>query len=194
MATKFKTREEWLHAALKELTPLYSKPVPKKIRVSCGFPSQNAFGNKLRRIGECWADSASQGKYFEIFISPVLSDPVRVLDVLVHEIVHAVVGLKCGHKAPFKAEATHVGLVGKMTATEAGPMLLPKLEALSKKLGAYPHDELSKMTNGKKADKCRMHKVYCPNCDYTVRITNKWIEVGMPTCPCGTEMVLEGAE
>ncbi len=38
----------------------------------------------------------------------------------------------------------------------------------------------------------RMLKVECPDCGYTVRTTAKWIEVGLPTCPCGCEMEAAG--
>jgi len=35
-----------------------------------------------------------------------------------------------------------------------------------------------------------MLKVSCPADGYTVRTTAKWIAVGFPTCPCGTEMTI----
>jgi hypothetical protein len=38
----------------------------------------------------------------------------------------------------------------------------------------------------------RMLKCECPECGYVVRTTAKWLLVGLPTCPCGTEM--EGPE
>lgn len=47
----------------------------------------------------------------------------------------------------------------------------------------------------------RMLKAVCPNEDcelrdgdkpYTIRLTRKWADAGMPSCPCGTEMELEG--
>ncbi len=34
----------------------------------------------------------------------------------------------------------------------------------------------------------RMLKVICPADGYTIRTTNKWLQVGFPTCPCGTVM------
>lgn len=190
MKSFFKTREQWLMSALELCKPLFTETgskVPDKIRVSCGFPSRNAFGARKQSIGECWTDDASKGKVFEIFISPVLSEPLRVLDVLVHEIVHAVVGLKAGHKAPFKKVALAVGLEGKMTATVAGAELKKVLEKHCKTLGAYPHDELNKMTNGKKKESCRLLKASCPDCGYIIRVARKWIEVGLPTCCCGGE-------
>jgi len=62
-----------------------------------------------------------------MFISPVLADPVKVLDVVVHENVHRIVGIKCGHKGAFKRLAESIGLTGKMTSTIAGPELEQKL-------------------------------------------------------------------
>ena len=31
-------------------------------------------------------------------------------------------------------------------------------------------------------------KIECPEDGYTVRTTSKWLDIGLPTCPCGTEM------
>jgi len=36
----------------------------------------------------------------------------------------------------------------------------------------------------------RMLKVECPADGYIVRTTQKWIDLGLPTCPCGEEMEL----
>jgi hypothetical protein len=58
--------------------------------------------------------------YFEIMISPVLDDPMRVAGVLAHELVHATVGTQHGHKGPFAKLAKKIGLEGKMTATTEG--------------------------------------------------------------------------
>ena len=188
MKTKHATREAWLNAAVAHLAKEFTQPVPKKLRVSCGFPSRNALGAKRQRIGECWSDKASDGKVFEIFISPVLAKPLPVLETLIHEIVHAVVGLECGHKGAFKTVATAIGLEGKMTATHAGAALASRLGGVAKLLGPYPHDHLNGMTNGKPKDVCRLVKAECPDCGYVIRTTRKWIdESGLPTCPCGSE-------
>lgn len=32
---------------------------------------------------------------------------------------------------------------------------------------------------------CRLRKAQCDACGYTVRVTRSWLEVGLPTCPCG---------
>jgi hypothetical protein len=38
-----------------------------------------------------------------------------------------------------------------------------------------------------------MLKAECPECGYTIRLTKKWADVGLPTCPTdGGGLVLEG--
>ena len=110
-----------------------------------------------------------------------------MLAVLTHELVHAIVGHKAGHGPAFKQCAVALGLAGPMTATEAGPELRARLTVLAEHLGPYPHARLTG-TNGRKKQGTRMLKVVCPSCGYTVRTTQKWLDVGLPTCPCGSEM------
>lgn len=33
--------------------------------------------------------------------------------------------------------------------------------------------------------KCRLRKATCADCGYVIRVTRSWLEVGLPTCPCG---------
>jgi hypothetical protein len=33
-----------------------------------------------------------------------------------------------------------------------------------------------------------MLKALCLGCGYTIRLTKKWADMGLPTCPCGDEM------
>lgn len=34
----------------------------------------------------------------------------------------------------------------------------------------------------------RLQRVECPSCGYLARITRYWLEIGAPSCPCGSEM------
>lgn len=176
------TREQWLNEAVKELREHLFKPqgeVVPEVRVSVGFPGG---GSARKRIGEYWHAEAIQDKVPQVFISPVLESPVKALDVLVHELVHAVVP-KAKHGKEFKRVAYSVGLTGKATATVAGPELEEKLKTLSEKLGAFPHSAINLADRKKQAT--NLKKVECIDCGYVVRVTNKWIEsVGTPICPC----------
>jgi hypothetical protein len=185
-------REEWLSTMTDKLRPLFvgTGSVPaEKIRVSCGWPSVGGASSKNKRIGECWSSAASADGTVEIFISPALSDGVAVAAVLAHELVHAC-GIN-GHKGPFKRVATAIGLEGPMRATVPGEALKARLNALVAEIGAYPHAMLSGQGPRKK-EGTRLLKIVCPSpgCGYVARVTQKWLDFGFPTCPCGQEMAL----
>lgn len=182
------TREEWLTRAVDALRPLFAEvgeTVPA-VRVSVGFPGG---GSARKRIGECWAPGASVDGVAQLFVSPIIGSAVDALAVLVHELIHAIDECKSGHKGAFRKVAVAVGLTGKMTATVAGPDLAPRLAALASSLGDYPHAALTLAAAAEKKQTTRMLKVECPDDGYTIRTTAKWLAVGNPSCPCGTEMV-----
>lgn len=192
-AARFTTREEWLVAAVELLARDVFNPsgidLPA-VRVSVGWPGGR--GNKNAVIGQCWASAAASDKVAQLFISPKLDDAVRVLDVLSHELVHAADDCQSGHKGRFAKWARIIGLEGKLTATVAGDELTEKLSAIAEELGLYPHAALASVdgAEGPKKQTTRMLKLEAPCCGYIVRTTAKWIEVGMPSCPCGNEMGL----
>jgi hypothetical protein len=183
--TKPITREAWLNQALDMLRPWFlaraEAIIPQDARVSVGFPGG---GSARKRIGECWARSQSKDKVNEIFISPVLHDPVRMLDVLAHEAVHATDDCQSGHKKEFKRVATAIGLEGKMTATVAGDELKREIERIIKALPALTHGALDLST--RKKQPTRLVKLECDGCGMIIRTTAKWIEqTGNPDCACG---------
>lgn len=185
--TKHETREQWLAAAVVAMTPLFKAngyEVPK-VRVSCGWPSSRGLSSKKPTIGECWDTKASADKVHQIFISPRLKDPVEVLATLVHEVVHAVVGLKEKHNKVFGKCARAMGLEGKLTATHAGEELRKSACDWAGKLGDYPHAQLNPGYRPTKKQTTRLIKCECPKCGYNVRVTRKWLdESGAPLCPC----------
>lgn len=179
-------REAYLELAAWLIEPMFDQPFPV-LRVSVGWPSKRAGSVRNRRIGECHAPQVASDGRTNIFVSPCLDQASEVLATLVHELVHAVVGCKAGHKAPFKRLATKVGLTGKMTATVAGPELAERLNAISSAIGSYPHGAVS--LNSQTKQSTRLLKVTCLVEGYTVRVTRKWLdELGAPTCPCGATM------
>ena len=191
------TREGWLLRACDTMNPWLKQAgagATPKYRVSVGWPlggrAKQKEGKGSHRIGECFCSSASKDGTHEMFISPLLDDPILVLATLYHELIHAYVGIKAKHGPDFKVVAVKAGLEGKMTATLPGKELTDKLKVLAKELGPYPHASLG--TGGdrlKPKQGTRMLKVECPGCGYSVRTTQKWLDVGTPTCPCGKQMV-----
>jgi hypothetical protein len=189
------TREQWLEAAVEELRPLFAEKDIKlpPVRVSVGWPSRGGTGKTKKVIGQCWKSIVASDGVPQLFISPVLGKGViETLGVLVHELIHAVDDCESGHKGAFKDMAKRMGLEGKMTATVVGEELAGQLATIVETVGPYPHAPLvfEEMEKQRKPQTTRMLKVECPNDGYVVRTTQKWIDVGMPVCPCGQEMEL----
>jgi hypothetical protein len=162
--------------------------IPTNIRMACSLTSGR--GAKNKAIGLCWNDSASADNTFEIMISPTIADSSRVIDILIHEVCHAVVGLKAGHGSAFKRCAQSVGLTGKMTATTASEGLKATIEQWVSDLGNYPHAVLQGENSGKPKQGTRMLKATCADCGYTVRLSAKWAALGSPICPCCNDYML----
>lgn len=179
------TREAWLLDATEALAADLAAAgytVPP-VRVSVGWPKGGH--GRAKAIGQCWSAMSVADGQPAIFISPELDDPVRVLDVLLHELIHAATP-GCGHKGAFVKACRAMGLVAPWTATTASPDLRVRLADLARRLGTYGHARVSDAARPKQGT--RMLKVECPDCGYTVRTTQKWLDVGTPTCPCGSTM------
>lgn len=193
-ASKPKTREEWLARFTEKARPHFKKaghPLPKKVRVSVGFPSK---GIRAKSIGECWSDTSTTDGVCEIFIRPSLQDDgSRIADVLTHELCHAALGHEEGHGKQFKYLATSLGLTGKMTATIAGEGWHAWADPIVKELGKFPGAKLEGMlAGGKKKQTTRMIKLVCTECEWSCRTTNSHIDGNYLTCPvygCDGELV-----
>ena len=190
---KYKTREQWLNGAVKELEPEltkqanllagkythFHKQLPS-IKVSVAQPTRG------KAIGTCWRDKASSKGYYEIFISATEDDPMRVLDILTHELCHAMDRLISKHGTPFKRLAYAMGLTGKPTATEASNEFIEKYKPIiESKLGDYPHAKMNLESSTKK-QKTRLLKATCSDCDFNFRVSQMQAIKGLPMpCNCG---------
>jgi len=175
-----KTREAWLNAAIREVQPLFTKAghqVPA-CHVSCGFTST---GVRSGHIGQCWSTKASSDGVNQIFISPILSEGLEVLDTLVHELVHAVDNCQHKHGKEFKKIALSLGMVGPMRSAGAGPALKEKLKNLAEKLGPYPHAKLS--VPRKAVSRSPRPRAKCTRCGFTVPMLKDFLHYGPPICP-----------
>ena len=202
MPINHKTREAWLEHAVDLILEKYRDVFSthfgedgldhlEHLKVSTGFPSR---GGLTKVIGECWKAKASEDETtHHIFINPRLTEIVEVIATLAHEMVHAADDGEHKHKGPFVKAVREMGLEGKATATIAGAAFGEWARSLGETLGAYPHTGLVPLMEVKKQG-TRMLKLEADCCGYIVRTTQKWIEIGLPSCPCGNEMVVEGKE
>jgi hypothetical protein len=198
VAQQHTSREAWLHAATVEhVAPIFNNngyAIPEAIRFAIGFPST---GRKSKRIGEHWPAQCSADAHHEIFIRPDISDPVEVLAILVHELVHVVLPPGSGHGSVFRKAALAVGLTGKMTSTVASETLKAKLITITEALGDLPHARLDFSARGADTPKkqgARMIKCACDECGYTVRTARKWLAIGVPGCPSHGAMSVERSD
>lgn len=199
-----KTREEWLTEAVEVLrshiTEFAKLSFPERIRVSCGWPSKGGISQARRVLGEYWEPEAAWDNVPQVFISPYVREPDVVLGVLMHQLLHACFG-HGKHDPDFRRAAKECFLAGRGNDLVAAPELRAKLLEIAERLGTYDNSRLDALVE-EKVDKPkvgRMLKAFCPanedhKEDYIVRLTRKQVEVGLPICPCGKEMVLEEKE
>jgi len=194
-------REEWLDRAggILERWVFSGHVQVPAYRVSVGWPLGSRVSKRPGEagcVGQCFSASCSSDYVAQIFISPTLSDSIKVLGVLAHEIIHAIFPT-AGHRGLFRKLALAIGLEGEMTSTYPGAALKEIFESkVLKELGDYPGAALSYHTTKKrKKDGIRQIKCTCPECGWTFRASQKWIDIGTPICQfCNLQFVAENQE
>jgi hypothetical protein len=175
---KFNERESWLAAAAvmlqHEVFPVAGIDAAsweqRKYRVSCGFPIGYR-GSRTGKValGQAFDPSISADGTMEVFINPILDNPVDVIAVLAHELIHVEAGIACGHRGRFASVARAIGLTGPMTATVPGDELRGKLQRIVADLGIYPHAKVD--PNARKKQGTRLLKLQCSDCGWTARVS-----------------------
>lgn len=128
-------RKQWIADAV---TPLRLDlesiaPVPPDLTLHVGFPARFVKHTSLDCLGCC-----NHRPSLQIFISPTLTHPLKVLAVLAHELIHASLGWGHDHDEVFEKAAQELGFVGEMDAASPGPELTNRLNEISNTLGSYP--------------------------------------------------------
>ena len=197
-------REDWLHDFAHAARPYFhalGRPLPATLRIGVGWSSGG--GRATSGLGECYYGIASADGARAIIITPGrgMDDASRVADVLTHELAHAALPEGTGHRGPFKALVTGLGLEGPATATTAGPAWHAWADEIISELGPYPHAVLDLgaaggiarpgaggvgggFRTGRKTQTTRMLLAVCERegCGYRVRLTRQWASAGLPFC------------
>lgn len=153
MKGKKMNRETWLNQMAALMAPRFTElgfPLPK-FRVSIGFTSVGANGGAN---GQCWSDSCTEDKHFTIFISPAEGTSLAIAAILNHELIHAAVGLKEGHKGKFVSMMKSTGMKRPFTCSIAGDDFAAWVKPFIDQLGEIPHSQL--MVRG--TDKLKLFK------------------------------------
>jgi hypothetical protein len=209
------TREAWLHEAVRRLRPYFVEvglELPEKIQLSVSFGYSKACSKAI--AGQCWKKEATEELVNTIFVSPLIKHAAQVLEVLVHELIHAALNCEDGHRKRFAEAAVRLGLEGPMTATFAGMDLTLRLMtiagAIEVEFGKYDHAALiipatkaapapvgpdgapvprTKMHSGESSEKNRWISFYCDTHASPVRMS------GVKAARCAlicTELTDEG--
>jgi hypothetical protein len=194
-ANDYSSREAWLRAATNELRPHFLKlglVIPEAIRFSIAFTSA---GKKGKVAGEVWPAEATDDGHCELIIRADFADPLDVLGILVHQLIHAALPPDAKHGKPFRDAALRLGLEGPMRHALPGASLRERLNALATVLGPLPHARLNfdrmsldgvAAADRPKKQTTRMLKAEClaTGCGYTARVAARWIkDCGPPHCP-----------
>jgi predicted RNA-binding Zn-ribbon protein involved in translation (DUF1610 family) len=184
-------RIAWLEKAYALLRSELLPEAPERVTISFGFPSKGARPSRNQRIGEYahFLQDCDAGPGLLTLHPTIFEDPSRVLDVLLHEMIHAARPTD-GHKKDFPKLAKRVGLTGKMTATVASPELRDRLNAMLRdKLPAMPKGHGDLTTNRKKAG-TRLRKWVCPSCGQIIRAASDCLNA---VCgDCNTQFEIAG--
>ena len=154
-------------------------------------------------LGWFWNNRWKQNKdaLHEINLSAEYLKEHNMGETLLHELAHAEnhhKGIddtdKTGrrHNKKFKAMAEALGLTVEKSGslgfayTDLGQPAKDFLEKIKFDRAVF---EMCRIVESKASKQgTRLLKCECPECGYVVRTTQKWLDVGNPTCPCGTEM------
>ncbi len=181
-------RESWLTEVTKFVHPMFHGFNMGKYRITCGWPCRNGLGRRVRRVGECHPIESSKGGFHEIFISPLMDEPVTVAGIVCHEMAHIAATIGSGHKGAYIKVCKHVGLTkNKPTQAAPGPKLEDRLRKFIGTLGAYPHQAMDPVM--KTIEKKPKSVTLTCECGCKISISFKWLaDVGAPTCACGGQM------
>lgn len=184
-------REQWLTELAKMVEPLFKGFRLTEYKISCSWPTSRGLSVKRRVLGECHAGKHSKAGVHELFITPLLDDPIEVGGVVVHEMAHVGAGVEAQHGPKFVKVCRHVGLTkNKPTSAAPGEKLVEQLKKMAEKLGPYPHKALIHQLRPVKPKKDVTLR--CGGCGCLVRISINWLDkAGPPTCACGENMSLK---
>ena len=195
VANDHSSRESWLRAATDELRPYFLKfglVIPEAIRFSIAFTSQ---GKKSKVAGEVWPAEATDDGHCELIVRADFADPMDVLGILVHQLIHASLPPDTKHGKLFRDAALRLGMDGPLRHALPGAALRERLNELAAALGPLPHARLNfdrvtlaglAIADRPKKQTTRMLKAEClaRGCGYTVRVAARWLaDCGPPHCP-----------
>ncbi len=139
-------QSEWLSNAtdmLREDFKQIRETFPDEIHITVDYPSTEVSYSWLGQYQETFEmpergnlSVITEMTQYHIFVNPTV-DGLLSLEILVHELVHAVAGAEAGHGEHFREVAAAIG-VRMFCCVGAKKVLLRRLRDIQEILGAYP--------------------------------------------------------
>lgn len=192
-----KARETWLQEAVRLLDKSFfahlepRHRLPAKLQVACSFP----VGSPMKIIGQAFQPTASKDEITtNVIVSPVLDEPFKVLDTLLHELVHAALFAEHpNHK--HGREFIELGRIVGLQKPWRSASIVPASETHNKvlemadRLGPYPHSAIVPRQKRRAAAGGWIRLVSVNDESYKVVISPKvFAEHGAPSDPWGDPM------
>lgn len=124
---------------------LEKAPTRDTVALAFSFPITGARAVKKMRLGECHylvpdGESEQVQEKHLLAIHPIVwtRGDLDVLATLAHEMCHASLPKRTGHRKPFQRMAYDIGLEGPATATHPGEQFKTWVETARAKLPAFP--------------------------------------------------------
>ena len=179
------TREFWLLQAAKRIPSIFFNDeiqLPSDLQVSVGFVK----GNQEKVLGVCVISKTEDTFPASIVLNHTIDDTEKLLQVLVHECIHAY-GIK-GHGKAFGKFASMAGFEKPYKFHTPGQSLIDNVKGLYNDLlsefGPYPGAALHASQKEKKERNSNILTLSCPDCEYKVKVARKLVETyGAPKCP-----------
>lgn len=194
------TREEWLRKAVEMLDAEIFEgdldTVNHGYQINCGIVP----GKKLTTTIQPYdGEEVKLEDFFAttISVSHTIKDPIEMLGNLARECVFAFFNEKKVNKRVKRLFEKYY-FEAPFSSYNPSSYLVDLLNIVHKKMvdkyGEFPGETVVVYPKEKKEGKKNTIVMFCPNCDYCVKVSRKLFEKhgqGTPTCVCGTKMGID---
>ena len=167
-----------------------------KFQINCGICPGKKQSNTIQPYD---GENVKLEDFFPttISIDHKISDPIDRLGILARECVFAFFNEKGNNKRVRRLMEKYY-FQAPFTSYNPSPYLVEILNIVHKmlvsKYGEFPGETVIVYPKEKKESKKNTLLVFCPNCDYQVKVSRKMYEKygqGTPTCICGAKMAID---
>jgi hypothetical protein len=144
---RFKYAEEWLDHAVSSLRDYFycfGYTVPS-VLVNCGYGLIGYSPKRRFNVdGLCLPKRYSKDDMCDIYVAPHVTEPIEIILVLAHELIHSIDDCFSGHGATFMEIAGHLGLNDCPSVSESRYLsTLERFAEIVEPLGKYPRSGIN---------------------------------------------------